>query len=63
MNVMYILNIRRNIHMFLNDNVLYHNLLLNMITVGKVSMNIDFSEIEVMLLLHGTLQLASKLTK
>ncbi len=29
-----------------------------MITVGKVSMNIDFQEKEVMFLLHGTLKLS-----
>ncbi len=56
MNVVYILQIRRNIQVFLND-VIYRNLLLNMISVGEVSMNIDFEESGVMRLLHGALQL------
>ncbi len=41
---------------FLIYNVIYYNLLLNMITVGKVFMKIDFQENEVMPLLHGALQ-------
>ncbi len=57
MNVVNIVNIGRNIHKFLISNVIYWNLLLNMITVGKVSKKIDFLENEVMPLLHGTLQL------
>ncbi len=40
---------------FLIYNVIYYNLLLNMITVGKVSMMIDFQE-NIMPLLHGVLQ-------
>ncbi len=57
MNLVCILNIGRNIHIYLTDNVIYQNLLLNMITVVKVSMNIDFQEKKVIPLLHGTLQL------
>ncbi len=56
MKVVYILYIGRNIHIILIHNVIYFNLLLNMITEGKVSTNIDFQENEVIPLLHGTLQ-------
>ncbi len=57
MNVGHIVNIGRNIHIFLIYNVIYQYLLLNMITVGKVSTKIDFQENEVRPLLHRTLQL------
>ncbi len=57
MNVVHIVHIRRNIHIFLIYNVIYYNLLLNMITVGKFFMKIGFQENEVMPLLHGSLQL------
>ncbi len=55
MNVVYILHIGRNIHIFLIYNVIYYNLLLNMISVGQVFLKIDFQENVVMPLMHGTL--------
>ncbi len=51
------IHIGRNIHIYLIYNVIYKNLLLNLINVGKVSRKIDFQENEVMPLLHGALQL------
>ncbi len=57
MNVVHIVHIGRNIHIFLIYNVICYTLLLNMITVGKFFMKINFQENEVMPLLHGVLQL------
>ncbi len=57
MHLVHILNIGRHIHTFLIDNVIDSNLLLNMITVGKVSMNRNFPKNKVMPLFHRTLQL------
>ncbi len=57
MNEVHIVHIGRNIHIFLIYNVIYYNVLLNMITVGKDSMTIYFQENEVMPLLHGALYL------
>ncbi len=61
MSVVHIVHIRRNIHTFLIYNVSYYNLLLNMISVGKVFTKIDFQENEVMPLLHGSLQFVHKI--
>ncbi len=57
MNLVHILNIGSNIHIFLIDNAIYKNVLLNMTIVDKVSINIDFQENKVVSLLYGTLQL------
>ncbi len=54
--MVHIVHIERNIHIFLIYNVIYYNLLLNMITVGKLFIMIDFQENEVMPLLHEALQ-------
>ncbi len=56
---MYILNIGRNIHILFNDNVIYQNVHPGVMAVGKVSINLDCQENEVMPLLHETLQLSS----
>ncbi len=60
MNVVHIVHIGRIIHKFLIYNVIYYNLVLNRITVGRFFMKIDFQENYVMLLLHGALQFIQK---
>ncbi len=45
---MHIVYIGRNIHIYFIYNVIYYNLLLNMITMGKFFIKIDFQENEVM---------------
>ncbi len=52
MNLVHILNNGRNIDISLIDNGIFENLLLNIFAVGKVSINIDFQENEVISLLH-----------
>ncbi len=62
MNVVRIVHIGRNIHIFLIYNVIYYNLLINLIIVGKFFIKIDVQENEVMPLLHEALQLLESIT-
>ncbi len=57
LNEVHIIHMGRNIYIFFIYNVIYYNLLLNMFTLGKVFMKVDFQENEDMPVLHGALQL------